>query len=106
MMLDELCEDYEYERKYAMKLLSGGLALPAGRVHRGPERRYGEIQPVVQYIWQQAEQPSGKRLVPILRQSLPYYVRVDFPPRFASAFTAFHRDKLAWQVGATSAELE
>src|SRR5205823_1492250 len=74
-MLDELCEDYEYERKYAIKLLSGGLALPAGRVHRGPERRYGEIQPVVQYIWQQAEQPCGKRLVPILRQWLPYYER-------------------------------
>jgi hypothetical protein len=27
-MLDELCEDYEYERKYAIKLLGG--ALPAG----------------------------------------------------------------------------
>ena len=24
-MLDELCEDYEYERKYAIKLLGGGL---------------------------------------------------------------------------------
>jgi hypothetical protein len=23
-MLDELCEDYEYERKYAIKLLRGG----------------------------------------------------------------------------------
>ena len=67
-MLNELCADYQYERKYAIKLLSGGLA-PAGRkVHRGPERLYGEIQPVVQYIWLQAEQPCGKRLVPILRQ--------------------------------------
>src|SRR5438067_5789041 len=74
-MLDELCQDYEYERKYAIKLLSGGLAPPAGRVHPGPERRYGEIQPVVQYIWLQAEQPCGKRLVPILRQWLPYYER-------------------------------
>ena len=27
-MLDELCEDYEYERKYAIKLLSGGLPIP------------------------------------------------------------------------------
>ena len=74
-MLDELCEDYQYERKYAIKLLSGGLAPPAGRAHPGPERRYGEIQPVVQYIWLQAEQPCGKRLVPILRQWLPYYER-------------------------------
>src|SRR6266403_321775 len=74
-MLDELCDDYQYERKYAIKLLSGGLAPPAGRVHPGPERRYGEIQSVVQYIWRQAEQPCGKRLVPILRQWLPYYER-------------------------------
>jgi hypothetical protein len=44
-------------------------------VHPGPERRYGEIQAVVQYIWMQAEQPCGKRLVPILRQWLPYYER-------------------------------
>lgn len=37
-MLDELCEDYEYERKYAIKLLTGGLPLPSGRVHPGPEK--------------------------------------------------------------------
>jgi hypothetical protein len=74
-MLDELCDDYQYERKYAIKLLSGGLAVASGRVHPGPERRYGEIQSVVQYIWLAAEQPCGKRLVPILRQWLPYYER-------------------------------
>src|SRR5437868_4038633 len=71
-MLDELCEDYQYERKYAIKLLSGSLAPAPGKVHPGPERRYGEIQPVVQHIWLTAEQPCGKRLVPILRQWLPY----------------------------------
>lgn len=74
-MLDEICEDYKYERKYAIKLLSGGLAPAPGKVHPGPERRYGEIQSVVQYIWLAAEQPCGKRLVPILRQWLPYYER-------------------------------
>ncbi len=74
-MLDELCDDYKYERKYAIKLLSGGLAAASGKVHPGPERRYGEIQSVVQSIWLAAEQPCGKRLVPILRQWLPYYER-------------------------------
>src|SRR5438045_9550992 len=34
-MLDELCEDYQYERKYAIKLLSGGLPVCARRVHPG-----------------------------------------------------------------------
>jgi len=74
-MLDELCDDYQYERKYAIKLLSGGVVVASGKVHPGPERRYGEIQSVVQYIWLAAEQPCGKRLVPILRQWLPYYER-------------------------------
>jgi hypothetical protein len=72
-MLDELCEDYEYERKYAIKLLGGGLPAGGGRVHPGPERLYEIIEPVVQDIWLRSEQPCGKRLVPILRQWLPFY---------------------------------
>lgn len=72
-MLDELCEDYEYERKYAIKLLSGRLPVARGRAHLGPERRYDVIEPVARKMWLTAEQPCGKRLVPILRQWLPYY---------------------------------
>src|SRR5271157_4448736 len=34
-MLDEMCEAYEYERKYAIKLLCGGLPPSSGRVHPG-----------------------------------------------------------------------
>src|ERR1039457_1317485 len=72
-MLDELCEDFKYERKYAIKLLGGGLPGVSGRVHSGPERLYEVIEPVVRHIWLNAEQPCGKRLVPILRQWLPFY---------------------------------
>jgi len=72
-MLDELCEDYHYERKYAIKLLGGGLPVPTGRVHPGPERKYQVVEPVVRQIWLTAEQPCGKRLAPVLRQWLPYY---------------------------------
>jgi len=74
-MLDELCEDYKYERKYAIKLLSGGLPVGPRRVHPGPERRYEMIEPVVKEIWLRAEKPCGKRLLPIVRQWLPYYER-------------------------------
>jgi len=49
-MLDELCEDYQYERKYAIKLLSGGLPASPGGVHPGPERRYEMREPVVKEI--------------------------------------------------------
>src|SRR5580700_6687630 len=72
-MLDELCEDYQYERKYAIKLLCGGLAPASGRVHSGPEPQYELIEPVVRQVWLTAEQPCGKRLAPILRQWLPFY---------------------------------
>jgi hypothetical protein len=72
-MLDELCEDYHYERKYAIKLLRGALPTAGGRAHPGPERRYAVVEPVVRQIWLTAEQPCGKRLAPILRQWLPYY---------------------------------
>lgn len=72
-MLDEVCEDHGYDRKYAIKLLGGALPRPSGRVHPGPERLYEVIAPVVRAIWIQAEQPCGKRLAPILRQWLPYY---------------------------------
>ena len=71
-MLDELCEDYQYERKYAIKLLGGGLPAATGRAHPGPERQYELVEPVVRQIWLTAEQPCGKRLVPVLRQWLPF----------------------------------
>src|SRR5438128_1858177 len=74
-MLDELCEDYNYERKYAIKLLGDALPAPSGRRHPGPEPRYGLIEPIVRQIWLSAEQPCGKRLLPILHQWLPYYER-------------------------------
>ena len=64
-MLDELCEDHNYERKYAIKLLSGGLPAASGRGPPGPERLYAVIEPVVQHLWLAAAQPCGKRLVPI-----------------------------------------
>jgi hypothetical protein len=72
-MLDELCEDFNYERKYAIKLLRGALPASPGRVHPGPERLYEIVEPIVKHIWLSSEQPCGKRLVPILRQWLPFY---------------------------------
>lgn len=74
-MLDELCEDYQYERKYAIKLLRGGLPQGGASPHPGPEPRYGLIEPIVRQLWLAAEQPCGKRLAPILRLWLPYYER-------------------------------
>ena len=74
-MLDELCEDFGYERKYAIKLLGDKLAPPSGRPKPGPEVRYEIIEPIVREIWMRAEQPCGKRLVGALKRWLPHYER-------------------------------
>ena len=75
-MLDELCEDYGYERKYAIKLLGDAVPEPSGRAHPGPAPQYGRIEPVVRAIWLAAEQPCGKRLAPALPLWLPHYQRL------------------------------
>ena len=74
-MLDELCKDYQYERKYAIKLLGGKLPAASGHQKPGPERPYAVIEPVVRAIWLAAEQPCGKRLAPALTLWLPHYER-------------------------------
>jgi len=74
-MLDELCEDHHYGRKYAIKLLGDSLPAASGRPHPGPTPRYGLIEPIVRTIWGASEQPCGKRLVPVLKQWLPFYER-------------------------------
>ncbi len=78
-MLDELCEDYGYERKYAIKLLRGTVPPSCGRVHPGPEPHYTLIEPIVRAIWLAAEQPCGKRLAPALSLWLPHYQRHHGP---------------------------
>ena len=60
-MLDEFCEQYHYERKYAAKLLGGRLVAAKGTGRRGPESRYEPLLEVVERIWSAAEQLCGKR---------------------------------------------
>jgi hypothetical protein len=74
-MLDELCEDYGYERKYAIKLLGDRLPRPSGRPKPGPCPEYTAIESVIRAIWLAAEQPCGKRLAPALKTWLPHYER-------------------------------
>ena len=74
-MLDELCQDYHYERKYAIKLLGGKRLQPRGCKKPGPDPQYAVIEPIVRTIWLAAEQPCGKRLAPALPLWLPHYER-------------------------------
>jgi len=74
-MLDELWEQFAYSRKHAIKLLGGKAGWggdPARRKGR-PPLYPKEVVDVLQTIWSMAEQPCGKRLVPILALWLPAY---------------------------------
>jgi hypothetical protein len=75
-LLDEFCEHYGYERKYAIKLLGGAVG-PAliRRLRPGPEPRYGPVLEVVERVWAAAEQLCGKRLVEALPLWVPHYER-------------------------------
>lgn len=74
-MIEELCEQFGYSRKHAIKLLgakAGWGGDPAVRKGRAP--LYGpEVEKVLWRIWKAAEQPCGKRLVELLELWLPHY---------------------------------
>jgi hypothetical protein len=74
-MLDEFCDQYGYERKYAIKLLKDHLPQPKGVRRSGPESRYQPLMEVVERIWSAAEQVCGKRLAEALELWLPHYER-------------------------------
>jgi len=74
LILDELCQEYGYHRKHAIRLMNGSADLPGEQVMRsGPEPRYESIEIVVETIWKAAEQPCGKRLVEVLPLWVPFY---------------------------------
>lgn len=74
-LLDDFCEQYGYERKYAIKLLRPP-AVPQVVMRRpGPEPKYEGVSEVLTQVWQVAEQLCGKRLVRALPLWLPHYER-------------------------------
>src|SRR5688572_1855741 len=75
-LLNEFCEQYQFERKYAIKLLRGSAAAQEPRAPRpGPEPKYEPVAQIVTTIWRAAEQLCGKRLVCALPLWLPFYER-------------------------------
>jgi hypothetical protein len=79
-ILDELCEQYGYHRKHAIRLMNAAErpAEPA-RPRPGPEPRYEAIRLVVEEIWKASEQLCGKRLVEALPLWLPHYQKCYEP---------------------------
>lgn len=76
-LIEEVCEQWGYSRKHAIKLLgakAGWGGDPA--VRKGRPAIYGpEEVEVLRRIWKAAEQPCGKRLKALLPTWLPHYER-------------------------------
>lgn len=78
-LLDEVCEQFGYRRKHAIKLpgaKTGWGGDPA--VSKGRPALYGmEVEEVLHWIWQAAEQPCGKRLAQLRELWMPGYEKRD-----------------------------
>jgi hypothetical protein len=72
-LLDQLCQDYGYHRKHAIRLLSGVAVIK--KPPPGPQPKYESLLEVIQRVWSAGEQPCGKRLAQMLPLWLPHYQR-------------------------------
>jgi len=74
-MIEELCEQFGYSRKHAIKLLGAkaGWGGDPGKAKGRPARYGSEVGEVLWEVWKCAEQPCGKRLVKLLALWLPHY---------------------------------
>jgi hypothetical protein len=74
-MIEEICEQFGYSRKHAIKLLNAKAGWGGNpRLKKGRPRVYGPpIMEVLGVVWKAAEQPCGKRLVELLPLWLDHY---------------------------------
>lgn len=74
-LIDELCEQFDYSRKHAIKLLNAkaGWGGKLGSLKGRPPSYGAEVVEVLKRLWQAAEQPCGKRLAALRQGWLPYY---------------------------------
>jgi hypothetical protein len=76
VLIEELRRVCGYERKYAIKVLTGNRPGPGARPHRGRGRVYGaEEEKILQELWRRSDYPCGKRLVTVVELWLPAYER-------------------------------
>ena len=75
LLINELCEQWKYSRKHAIKLLNGkvGCAKKSSRKKGRPSLYGKEIKEILLCIWKASEQPCGKRLAAMMELWLPHY---------------------------------
>jgi hypothetical protein len=74
-LINEVCEQWGYNRKHAIKLLNAKAGWGGSiEKRKGRPPLYGkEVEKVLWKLWKVAEQPCGKRLAAMIELWLPYY---------------------------------
>jgi len=74
-LITEVCEQWEYSRKHAIKLLNAKAGWGGDpNKKKGRPSLYGEeVGKVLWNLWKVSQQPCGKRLAPMISLWLPYY---------------------------------
>ena len=78
IILNELCQTWDLDRKYVIKLLCGNTP-PKGGKKLGRQSKYDiRLEKHLLFIWNQMERISGKRMKAALAIWLPFYKAQDF----------------------------
>ena len=74
-LIDEVCEQWDYSRKHAIKLLNAKTGWGGDlKKRKGRPPCYGkEVEKILWDLWKVSEQPCGKRLAAMLSLWLPHY---------------------------------
>ena len=99
-ILDEVCRNCHYHRKYAIQALNGhaGPSEPAGRRCRRRRKQYQEAIPVIQVVWEALDYPCAERLHPVLvstAELLAAHGEIALTPLVRQQLAAISRATLA-----------
>jgi len=99
-ILDEVCRNCDYHRKYAIQVLNGraGPSEPADKRRRRRRKQYQEALPVIQVVWEALDYPCAERLHPVLlptAELLAAHGEVTLTPLIRQQLAAISRSTLA-----------
>lgn len=99
-ILDEVCNNCDYHRKYAIQVLNGraGPSQSAEKRRRRRRKQYEEALPVIQVVWEALDYPCAERLHPVLLSTaelLAAHGEVTLTPLVREQLSAISRSTLA-----------
>jgi hypothetical protein len=79
-ILDEFCANCRYNRKYAIRILGGGVT-PGGLRSRGAKPKYESVRRHLETLWEQMNRMCSKKMQAAFPLWLPYYKAATHPEK-------------------------